>query len=228
MGGIDTIPTPRKVGKKMFVLRDDASPRTKSRWAAHEKGYCNSKCRFCRRDRLDQMIAHEQKVALHTDDRGRASLPSLPTAEGVLAGVVADQYHLAAAKVAHQKAMVEVGNASFIPGMMVYHRFDHHRCILLAETRLGYWKIILPDGNKETEVPAAILTPLSPNIFARMFRGFLVLWNKLFFTETEFPAPGGSYTVVRKFRASILVAWILATTISMACIYLSMFHHPRH
>ena len=183
-------------GAEQFRLRRNASQRTKQRWRAHMKGTCanNERCRFCRRAQahhddveaaafsakcfketenpfIDALPAVQQlanqlnqhKAQQMTDTRK----PPLASANSVLAETVANEYYRAAKKVARKKATVEIHQAAFTAGMMVYHRFAHHPCILLAETDPGIWRIELKDGSTENEVPVAILTPVKPLLLAR-------------------------------------------------------------
>jgi hypothetical protein len=175
-----------------FVLDKNASRRTKQRWRAHQNGACSNsnQCRFCRRgaipDSFNQMEkafidalpalsqlatrlkANQRKAQEEqmTDTRPTLKRP-LATANSVLAETVANEYHRAAKKVARKKATVEIHQAAYTAGMMVYHRFAHHPCILLAETDPGIWRIELKDGSTENEVPVAILTPVKPPLLTR-------------------------------------------------------------
>jgi hypothetical protein len=98
-----------------------------------------------------------------------AEVDEVMTADEVLTEVVADELWDAAQLVAATKAKVEINQEALIQGMLVWHRFGHYPCILLEDMSNGFWMIQTKDGDIERQVRGAILTPVKPNIFKRVW-----------------------------------------------------------
>jgi hypothetical protein len=169
----------------------------------------------------------EQQEATVSESEKLDEIEILPSAYGVLEEAVADQYGRAAKQVARTKAEVEVYQEALIPGMMVYHRFNHHPAILLMETQPGFWTIELKDGSTENEVPEAILTPICPNIFLRAWMLLKLTLSNIFYKDVEITnSPLGNYTV-RRFRGKLFATMILTVLLAAAWPFIYSAIFPR-
>jgi hypothetical protein len=163
---------------------------------------------------------------LKTAKPAKPKVPFL-TARNVLGEEVSNNYRLAARQVARTKAEVEIWDATFIPGLMVWHRYNHHSAILITETQPGFWTIETRDGSTENEVPISILTPVCPSIFIRSWLLLKRTLSKIFYKDVEITnSPLGNYTV-QHFRGKLLAAMILSVMLAVAWPFIYSVIFPR-
>lgn len=229
-----------------FQLREDASRRTKQRYRAHQAGTCNNKCRWCRQqsswvvrfspkkeannawepannkqaeNRLRRPNIHREVIV--TDLAPENTEVCLPTAYDVLEQETAKNYRQAARRVAPVVATVEVNTEAMIPGMMVWHRYEHVSCILLEQTEDGVWSIQRQDGVEEHGVRAAILTPIQPNFLIRAWTKLASVAHNVFYPEVETKTEAGFITQ-REFNSKIVAVALLAMVLALLASGLSL------